>query len=262
VEGIGNGGPSRVTLAGRAPSLVFSCLLLGACKSRPAERADYRVVRSAAPAESLLAADEGAWSTSKRIEWGPDAYATVFRGAWTSAGFFVRFDATDPDIWHTLTHHDDKLWDEEVVEIFLQPAGSQGDYGEVEISPANVTCDVWVSPAVDFPGSKSSPRQFDVAWNLEGLESRVTLHDGKAGRAIGWTAVAFLPWHGFASAAKGARLPPGPRDCWRFNVFRIERPGGKDRPEEGALYLAWAPTGKKSFHVPEAFRDLTFVSDD
>jgi hypothetical protein len=140
-----------------------------------------------------------------------------------------------------------------VVEIFLQPAGDDGDYGEVEISPANVTCDVWV---------KASPRQFDVAWNLEGLESRVTLHKGETGRATGWTAVAFLPWSGFASAAKGARLPPRPRDRWRFHVFRIERPGGKDQPEEGALYLAWAPTGKKSFHVPESFRDLTFVSED
>jgi len=259
MEGIGNGGPNRVTLAGHAPSLVFFCLLLGACTPRPAERSDYRVVRAAGAAASLLAADDGAWRPSNRIAWGPDAYATVFRGVWTDAGLFVRFDATDPDPWHTLTRHDDKLWDEEVVEIFLQPAG-QRDYAEVEISPANVTCDVWVSP-VDS-GSKASPRQFDVAWNLDGLESRVTLHGGEAGRAIGWTAVAFLPWSGFVAAAKGARLPPGPRDRWRFNVFRIERPGGKDRPEEGALYLAWTPTGKKSFHVPEAFRDLTFTSDD
>src|SRR5262249_24857433 len=160
MEGISNGRPSYVTLAARAPSLVSFCFFLGACKPRQPERTDYRVVRAAGPAASLLAADEGAWRTSKRIEWGPDAYTTVFRGAWTSAGFFVRFDVTDPSQWHTLTHHDDKLWNEEVVEIFLQPAGSQGDYGEIEISPANVTCDVWV---------KSSPRQFDVTWNLEGL---------------------------------------------------------------------------------------------
>jgi uncharacterized sulfatase len=54
-------------------------------------------------------------------------------------------------------------------------------------------------------------------------------------------------------------LPPKPGDRWRFNVFRIERPGGPGAPEKDAQFLAWSPTGNRSFHVPLAFRDLVFA---
>ena len=37
-------------------------------------------------------------------------------------GLHVRFDAQDPSPWFTKTARDDRLWEEEVVEIFLDPA--------------------------------------------------------------------------------------------------------------------------------------------
>lgn len=61
------------------------------------------------------------------------------------------------------------------------------------------------------------------------------------------------------AAAQGAGHPPLAGDRWRFNVFRIERPAGQERPDEDAQYLAWSLTGQRTFHVVEAFRDLVFV---
>lgn len=40
-------------------------------------------------------------------------------------------------------------------------------------------------------------------------------------------------------------------DRWRFNVFRIKRPGGAQRPQRGAILAAWSPVPDTSFHVPE-----------
>lgn len=226
--------------------LLLFALLTGACRRAEPSESVYRVERSPGPAAALFAGDERAWRASQRIAWGPDRYATAFRAVWDDRGLFVRFDVTDPDPWHTQTRHDDKLWNEEVVEIFLQPHG-QSEYGEIEISPANVTCDVWVD---------ANARRFDSSWDLAGLESRVITQQDVGGAAAGWTAVVYFPWSDFARVR--ADLRPRAGDRWRFNVFRIERPGGKDRPEEGALYLAWAPTGKRTFHVPDAFRDFVF----
>jgi len=79
------------------------------------------------------------------------------------------------------------------------------------------------------------------------------------GVPTGWTALAMLPWGGFASAAPRTTLPPRSGDRWRFNVFRIERPGGKADPERNAIYSAWSPTGQSTFHVPAAFRPLRFM---
>jgi hypothetical protein len=215
-------------------------LAIGACRPKATEAGDYRVAR-APDAISLDAPDDPAWGRAGRVAWGPANGATVFGALWNDAGLFVRFDVTDEAPWHTKTRHDDKLWNEEVVEIFLQPPGASGAYGEVEISPGNVTCDVWVEPET---------RHFDLSWDLEGLESRVRARSG------GWIATAFLPWPGLARAGRGAAPRPG--DRWRFNVFRIERPKGPEHPEDGVLLLAWSPTGKPTFHAPEAFRGIVF----
>ncbi len=113
----------------------------------------YTVARTAAAPAALLSAQDAAWSEAAAIEWGPARYATRFRALWTDEGLFLRFDATDPDPWHTMTRRNDHLWEEEVVEIFLDPGGAGRDYYELEISPANVVCEVrMIAPVI---GSRS-----------------------------------------------------------------------------------------------------------
>jgi hypothetical protein len=229
------------------PAGLLLVSLLG-CRETGNDGMHYRVAQLASSLDPLLEKNDAVWQRAQRIVWGPAPYATAFRALWNDAGLFARFDVTDPDPWHISTAHDDKLWNEEVVEIFLQPGG-QEEYGELEISPANVVTDVWVNP---------NARRFDASWNLEGLVTRVAMRADDVGRPAGWTALAVMPWSSFA-AAKGVGPPPRAGDRWRFNVFRIERPAGKERPEQDAQYLAWSPTGQRTFHVAEAFRDLVFV---
>jgi Carbohydrate family 9 binding domain-like len=214
--------------------------------------AGYTVAQTSSPAEALLAADEPAWAAASAVEWGPAPYATRFRALWNDEGLFLRFDADDPSPWHTMTRRDEHLWDEEVVEIFLDPNRSGRDYYELEINPANVTCDLrMISPWPDKKG--------DIAWDLAGLATRVRPRDGAAG-VRGWTATARLPWSGLRSlpSARHVALPPRPGDAWRFNVFRIERPGGPQSPEKEAVFAAWSPPSAESFHDVSALRDFVF----
>jgi len=111
--------------------------------------------------------------------------------------------------------------------------------------------DLWVDRA---------DNRFDKEWNAAGLVSRVHPRKDAAGRTTGWTVVSVLPWTALAAKAPpGTALPPKAGDVWRFNVFRIERPGGPTAPEKGAQFLAWSPTGNRSFHVPLAFREMVFA---
>jgi hypothetical protein len=78
----------------------------------------------------------------------------------------------------------------------------------------------------------------------------------------GWTVVSFVPWASLATKAPvGTALPPRVGDRWRFNVYRIERPFGPAEPERDVQYLAWSPTGERSFHAPQAFREIEFVPE-
>ena len=206
-----------VTSATPLVLVIVLPLLAAACASSP----DYRVARTGAPREALLAATEDGWKGAAPIRWGPTRYETAFRALWDDSGLHLRWDATDPNPWHTMTERDQHIWDEEVVEIFIDPNHSGRDYYELEINPVNVVCDLrMVSPWPDIEG--------DIDWDLEGLETRVHTRTDADGETTGWTATAFLPWDGLRSlpSAREVPLPPKPGDEWRFNVFRIERPGG------------------------------------
>lgn len=212
----------------------------------------YTVRRASEDLSALPAAGAEMWSSADTISWGEAPYVTRFRALWGDAALAVRFDVADRRPWSTMTRRDDRLWEEEVVEIFLDPARRGEGYVELEISPANVVCDLMVRQP--WPNLDSDP-----AWHVEGLETEVTPWRDPAGGPDGWTAVARLPWSGLSSVAAGIALPPRPGDAWRFNVFRIKRPSGPHRPFDDVRLLAWSPTGTPSFHVPAAFRDLVFA---
>jgi hypothetical protein len=215
---------------------------------------DYLVARTSCPADALLAGDIDAWTGASTITWGPLPYRTWFRAAWNRDGLYVRFDAEDDHPWHTRGDRDGALWNEEVVEIFLDPAGSGHDYAEVEISPANVVCDLRI--AEGWPTLRG-----DLGWHWAGMETRVVPRLPPDGTGPGsWTAIAWLPWSGLRSLSNEAarRLPPQAGDAWRFNVFRIKRPGGSANPEHGAIYAAWSVPDGPSFHVPAVFREFVF----
>ena len=141
-------------------------LPLSGAAAAPDAPSGYSVAVATAERALLLAADEAAWAHASVVTWGPAAYETRFRALWSDDGLHLRFDATDPSPWHTMTKRDEHLWEEEVVEIFLDPDRSGRHYYELEISPANVVCDLdMISP---MPNYKS-----DFAWDLAGLETRV-----------------------------------------------------------------------------------------
>ena len=206
---------------------------------------DYEARSAAADAAALLGADAPAWGRAREVAWGPEPYRTRFRALWNEHGLHLRFDADDDAPWFTMTERDDRLWEEEVVEIFLDPLGD-GRYVEVELNPANVVCDLRRLGPGETASDPIGP--MDRGFSVTGIETRVAASDD------GWVGTLYLPWDGL-----DLPVPPSPGAEIPFNVFRIKRPGGPGAPDAGAVFAAWSPTGSPSFHVPEAFRPLRLV---
>ena len=117
--------------------------VLMTCTGADAQEAavEFVVVRTdAAPRE--VVDNESPWWDAHRVRWGPPQHETEFRALWSDEGLYVRFEATDGNPWFTMMKRDDPIWEEEVVEIFLDLDRSGTNYAEVEISPANVVTDV------------------------------------------------------------------------------------------------------------------------
>ena len=144
----------------------------------------------------------------------------------------VLFVAEDDNPWAHYTERDDPLYEEEVVEVFLDPVGDLEGYFEFEVNPNNARLDLILRRV------RSGYRK-DFRWICDGFSSEVRIAEGN------WTSELSIPF-----ASLGNALPRGE---WRVNFYRIDRPQGK--PWE---LSAWSPTGVATFHVPQRFGILTF----
>ena len=161
---------------------------------------------------------------------------TSVRAVWDAEELRVLFHAEDTHAWATLTERDAPLYEEEVVEVFLDPVGDLESYFEIEVNPLNAVLDLVLR-------KNRSGYVKDSASQCEGLRTAV------AQSATAWSVEIAIPFRSVAAA------PPQAGDCWRVNFCRIDRPPGVPRE-----LSAWSPTWRANFHTPERFGILQFTA--
>jgi hypothetical protein len=191
----------------------------------------YAVQRAVTPIAVDGRLDEFAWEAAEQIngftrilnDYGQILHATRAKMLWDDRAFYFAFACEDPDLWAIFDQRDDALWEEEVVEVFIDPDGDGRDYLELEVNPLNAVVDLRIR-SVD-PEWVSS-----IGWDIKGLQTAVqaygTVNDS-ASTDLGWTAEIAIPWAAMADSIGGGGKP-APGDTWRLNLYRIERRGGRD----------------------------------
>ena len=176
----------------------------------------------------------------RATDGGAAEQPTTVRVAWNEKGFHVRFECHDRCAWGTVTRHDEPIWQEEAVEVFLAPGiETPVDYLEFEVSPNGVLWD----GHIHNPPSRRAEMVSDPGWDCPGVRWAA----GPLGTPRlrqDWWAELVLPWEGILPGAQ-----PPPRD-WRANFYRIERP-----PDGTPEFTAWSPTlvTPADFHQPARF---------
>lgn len=198
-----------------------------------------------------------AWSRAQRTAaWvnpvngesveGGDAWAKLL---WDDANLYVLMHARDPDVWATLTERDANLWDEEVLELYLDPNGDGQDYLELQLNPLGTVFD-----AV-FPESENRDLASARAVDIEGMVTAVHVSgsvDDRTDADRSWSAEVRIP---LASLPGWEAFEPGADAEVRLNLYRYDRPADVDGP----VTSAWSPVGPGSFHRPARFGVGTFV---
>ena len=173
-------------------------------------------------------------SLLENLSGRPPQWGTEVRLGWSGDVLHGLYLCQDPDPWATKTARGDALWEEEVVEVFLDPFRDSLSYFEIEINPLNTVTDLFIRRT--WTGLKK-----DFRWNCEGLVTACgTL-------AYGWVAAFQIPFDSLGDCH------PTRSPVWRVNFSRIDRPKGQV-PE----LSAWSPTLIKSFHLPGRFGLLRF----
>jgi hypothetical protein len=175
-------------------------------------------------------------------------YPTTAKVLWDDRFLYVGFYCADPDIWGTITEHDGPMYDEEVVEVFIDANQDGISYVELEVNPLNVTLDLF---ALNRGGRLRT--LFD--WASQGWQHAVTI-DGHLNQREredrSWTVEMAVP---LVDVETAPHIPPLEGDVWRANLYRI------DRGKEGDEYSAWSPTCAINYHIPSRFGEWVFSSE-
>ena len=150
----------------------------------------------------------------------------------------LMYRAQDDEVVATYLEHDEPLWEEDVVEVFLAPDDST-TYFEIEVNPLGTTFDA----RIESPDGVRATMRADLSWTCQGLFAAIRRQEGIV------ETIVRIPFGSFG----GPR--PGKGTRWRANFFRVDR-----SPTHGDEYSAWQPTMKAppDFHVVAAFGSLLF----
>jgi hypothetical protein len=232
-------------------SVTFALLAAVVCVSgQSRDLPVYEVSRTATPIKLDGKLDDAVWARARHfgfrsnLDGSPPSYQTEAKALYDDTFLYFSFRSRDDNIWATYKTRDQHLWDEEVVEVFLQADPQHSSYIELEVNPLGTMLDIYL---LDI----RKPLHYE-SWNSQKLKWAVNVLgtvDGNDGDKE-WTCEIALPLEDVVTAK---HLPPRAGDRWRLNLYRMEQ-----RPKPALL--AWSPTFKDDFHLPEKFGEIVFTN--
>ena len=215
----------------------------------------YTVTRTTAPIVIDGKLNEADWKRAEERTM-VDAYTggetprkSTFGMLWNDTYLYVGVYFEDHDAWATYTEEDDPLWEEEVLELFIDADCDGNTYYEYEINPVNAKVDLFLHRC------KSSIDTWQD-WDFKHVKSAVYVEgDGKnAGtKDKYWTIEVAVP---FEDLYEMPRVPPENGDMWRMNVYRIERDNPIDKKE--VFLAAFSPPYSGHFNATWMFGNIYF----
>ena len=175
---------------------------------------------------------------------------TTARMLWDDSYLYISWHCEDTQIWSTLTARDDTLYEQEVVEVFINPDGDREAYLELEVNPLGTLWDGFVL-------KRDSALIGILAWNSFELRRGVNLEgavNDPSDTDKSWSVELAVPLKELVTAPN---TPPKDGDRWRLNLYRIDLP---QRNKELADYSAWSPVSGESYHDPDRFGEIEFSS--
>ena len=191
------------------------------------ERPTYEVARAGAPIQVDGRLDEAAWQAAETFAFfnsrdgspAPAELHTIAKALYDDEFIYFAFDSADTNAWSTRKVRDEHLWEEEVVEVFIQADPTHPSYIELEVNPLGTMIDIFL---IDI--RKPIPY---TTWNSAGLRWAAHVNgtvDGQPGDKS-WSCEMALP---LVEVVTAPNIPPLPGDRWRRTC--IAWSGGRPRP--------------------------------
>jgi hypothetical protein len=236
-------------------SLVVTLPTPGSADAAPGAHTvpKLRLVQTKRPPRLDGSLADPVWSFAKTtrafVETRQGGVAPVHASAkllWDPRYLYVGVEVNDGLLRASHTQHDDHLWEQDCVELMIDPDGDGKNYFEVQVSPRGVVFDTRYD-------SRRVPQPFGhTDWDSKlrvGVSPRGQIDDNQAD--AGYTVEIAIPWQAFS--LDGTPMPPPAiGDQWRANLYVIDLTADRQQA------AAWSSLGIGDFHVPPRFGILAF----
>ncbi|MFH1905047.1 MAG: carbohydrate-binding family 9-like protein [bacterium] len=208
--------------------------------------------------------DESCWRKANKIKFyhlekthtEPQRHPAPFspttaRLLWDKEYLYFAMEAEDKDIWGTITEHDSVLCNEDVLEIFLKPRENKYSYYEFEISPKNVTWDLFYPSRGVSAGGPFQKRWSKYESNLKSATKVYGTLNKWKDKDEKWTLEVAIPFSSLKEVIAGT---PRNGEQWRFALCRYDYSVYLENYEYSSsarLSLVW-------FHKYEDYNILEF----
>jgi hypothetical protein len=197
------------------------------------DEADWKATEQTAPFVQTMTGNKGAFVASARV-------------LYDATNLYVGYEVADQYLKCTFSKNDDHLWEQDAVELMVDPDGDGKNYFEIQVSPTDLVFDTRYE-------SRRVPRPFgDMAWSSAAnakVQLRGKVNDEDADE--GYTVELAIPWTAFAAGSTPA-TPPAAGAVWRMNFFVM------DALEKGQRAVGWSPPLIGDFHTLDRFGRVVF----
>ncbi len=256
-----------ISIVSRALCAVL--LLLIACVfAAPADAQFHKratAYRATGPLEIDGRLDEASWASVARL--GPFAdlessakarNETFSRLLWDDDYLYIAFECEDPDVRATKSRRDQRVNEDDMVEVQLDPDGDGRDYLIFSVNPLNTLGDRHQERAY----TEGEDDIYHLDWDAEGVLTGVHIEgtlEERADRDRRWSVEIGLPWKALETYAGGQQVPPTEDSVWRVGLYRLDLWGEGD--DEGHEKTAWSPTRQRFWEDAERFGAVLFSEE-
>jgi hypothetical protein len=174
------------------------------------------------------------------------AFAANVRVLYDANRLYLGYQVEDSYLKCTFQKNDDHLWEQDAIELMVDPDGDGKNYFEVQVSPTGLVFDTRYD-------TRRSPRPFgEMAWS-SAAEAKVALRGKPNDDAAdqGYDVELAIPWSAFAAGSTPAS-PPAAGAVWRMNFFVM------DALPNGQRAVGWSPPMIGDFHTLDRFGRVVF----
>jgi hypothetical protein len=196
-----------------------------------------------------------------------DPHKTRYKLLWDDNFLYVYVKMQEDHIWAKLKEHDQIIFQDNALEIFMDPDGDTHQYMEFQINAFEAVWDLMLTKPYRNGGQSVS------GWDIKGLKKAVlidgTLNDPSDTDKF-WAIELAFPFSALNLSGRKNNVS-GTR--WRMNFSRVQhemevRNGIYEDKEDATgrplppAYYVWTPQGLISLHYPERFGYVAFIDGD